>query len=217
MRRRLGIVSGAAVWLALAGCSSPNDAAKSEPKPAAMKTGPAPEVFQVRLDTSKGEIVVEVRRAWAPIGADHFYSLVSGGFYDGARFFRVLRNFVVQFGINGDPKVNRIWNTGNLKDDPVKERNVQGTLTYAHAGPHTRTTQLFINLKDNSRMLDGQGFAPIGKVISGMTVLEFLYDSYGEMAPRGAGPDPRLIETQGNEYLSAQFPRLDYIKRASVQ
>jgi peptidyl-prolyl cis-trans isomerase A (cyclophilin A) len=197
------------------GCSPPNETKKEE-APAPAKNDQAPDVFQVNLDTSKGPVAIEVRRAWAPAGADHFYSLVKTGFYDGNRFFRVVRNFVVQFGISGDPKLNRLWANANLPDDPVRQSNVKGTLTYAHLGPNSRSTQVFINLKDN-KTLDKQGFAPIGKVISGMDVVERFYSSYGEMAPRGQGPDPSQIEVQGNGYLESRFPRLDYITRATIQ
>jgi peptidyl-prolyl cis-trans isomerase A (cyclophilin A) len=161
-------------------------------------------------------VVVEVHRDWAPAGADHFYSLVKTGYYDGNRFFRVVRNFVVQFGVSGDVGANRLWSNAYLRDDPVKQRNVRGTLTYAKDGPNTRTTQLFINLKDN-KALDKQGFAPIGKVVSGMDVVDRFYGSYGEMAPRGRGPDPSRIASEGNGYLDAEFSRLDYIKKAAVQ
>jgi peptidyl-prolyl cis-trans isomerase A (cyclophilin A) len=200
----------------LLSCSSP-EPAKKEAATAPAKKETAPEVFQVALDTSKGPIVIEVHRDWAPIGADQFYSLVKTGFYDGDRFFRVVRNFVVQFGINGDPKVNRLWSNVSLPDDPVKQRNTRGTVTYATAGPNTRTTQLFINLKDNSAALDKTGFAPFGKVVSGMDAVESLYSSYGDMSPRGQGPDPTQIEIQGNDYLASHFPRLDYIKKATIQ
>jgi peptidyl-prolyl cis-trans isomerase A (cyclophilin A) len=171
----------------------------------------------VNLDTSKGPVVIEVHRAWAPIGADHFYSLVKTDFFDGARFFRVVRNFVVQFGINGDPQTNRLWTTVSLPDDPVKEHNTRGTITYATRGPNTRTTQVFINLKDNRGSLDSTGFAPFGKVTTGMDVVDSFYNSYGDMPPRGQGPDPSQIQVQGNEYLQIHFPRLDYIKKATIQ
>ncbi len=214
MRNWLLALGVAALTVTIYGCSS-SDETKKKAEPAAAPQQ-APAVFNVLLDTSKGPVTVEIHRDWAPVGADHFYSLVKTGFYDGDRFFRVVRNFVVQFGINGDPKTNALWSTANLPDDPVKESNVKGTLTYATAGPNTRSTQLFINLKDNNS-LDKQGFAPIGKVTSGMDVVERLYDSYGDMPPRGQGPDPSVIETQGNDYLAAKFPRLDYIKKATVQ
>jgi peptidyl-prolyl cis-trans isomerase A (cyclophilin A) len=201
--------------LLLAACSAPEEANKHAAATAPAKSGRAPEVFKVNLDTSKGMVVVEVHRAWAPIGADHFYSLIGEGFYDGARFYRVVRNFVAQFGINGDPQTNRLWATANLPDDPVRESNAKGTLTYATTGPRGRTTQLFFNLKDN-RSLDKEGFAPIGKVVEGMDVVERLYNSYGDIPPRGNGPDPNLLQQRGNDYLANRFPRLDYVKKAAI-
>jgi len=215
MRRLCGIVLGAAVWAALIGCSPSNDKKKEEPK-AAAKEEPTPEVFQVKLDTSKGVVMVEIHRDWAPRGVDHFYTLVKTGFYDGDRFFRVVRNSIVQFGINGDPRLNRLWSTTNLQDDPVKQKNVKGTLTFATTGANGRATQLFFNLRDN-RALDKQGFEPIGRVTAGMDVVESLYSSYGDWPPRGQGPDPAQMEAQGNEYLTNRFPRLDYIRKATVQ
>ena len=206
---------GAPLCLMLVACSTPDQTKKAE-APAAAKEERVPDVFQVNLDTSKGPVLIDVHRDWAPRGADHFYALVRTGFYDGNRFFRVVRFFVVQFGINGDPQLNRLWADSNLPDDPVKQSNVKGTLTYAHLGPNSRSTQLFINLKDN-KTLDKQGFAPIGQVISGMDTVERLYSSYGEMAPRGQGPDPSQIEVQGNAYLENHFARLDYIKKAAIQ
>jgi peptidyl-prolyl cis-trans isomerase A (cyclophilin A) len=161
-------------------------------------------------------VVVEIHRAWAPVGVDHFYTLIKMGFYDGDRFFRVLRNSIVQFGINGDPQTNKLWANANLPDDPVKEKNVKGTLTYATAGPGGRTTQLFFNMRDN-RQFDKQGFAPIGKVIAGMDLLEILYGSYGDWPPRGQGPDPAQMAAQGNQYLASHFPRLDFIRKATIQ
>ena len=209
------IAAGALLCLMFMACSPPNQSKKAE-APAAAKDEQPPEVFQVNLGTSKGPVVIEVRRDWAPRGADHFYSLVKTGFYDGNRFFRVVRNFVVQFGISGDPQLNRLWDNANLPDDPVKQNNVKGTLTYAHLGPNSRTTQLFINLKDN-KSLDKQGFAPIGKVISGMDTVERFYSSYGEMPPRGQGPDPSRIEVEGNAYLENHFARLDFINKAIIR
>jgi len=221
MRRNRGILLSAAACLLLAACSSSSNetakeepAKKEEPKAAAPET--APDVFKVNFDTSKGPIVIEVHRDWAPIGVDHFYTLVKLGFYDGDRFFRYVRGFVVQFGISGDPAANRTWANASVKDDPVKEHNVRGTITYATAGANTRSTQLFINLADNSR-LDADGFAPFGKVVEGMDVVNNLYSGYGEMAPNGEGPDAQQIEVQGNPYLENRFPRLDYIKKATIQ
>jgi cyclophilin family peptidyl-prolyl cis-trans isomerase len=208
------VALGAAACLALAGCSTPKETPKKEPP--AAKAVAVPEVFKVNLDTSKGLIVIEVHRAWSPHGSDQFHTLVDTGFYDDNRFFRVARNFVVQFGINGDPRVNRLWASSRLPDDPVKQSNTRGAVTYAANGPNTRTTQLFINLKDN-KSLDKQGFAPIGMVVSGMDVVERFYGSYGDMAPLGPGPDPTLIETQGNDYLAEKFSRLDFIRKATLQ
>ena len=153
--------------------------------------------------------MIEVHRDWAPIGVDHFYALVKAGYYDGDRFFRVVPGFVVQFGISGDPAATAKWKDMNLTDDPVKESNTVGTVTYATAGPNTRTTQLFINLGNNAR-LDGQGFAPFGKVISGMDAVMKIYSGYGE------SPDQSQIEGRGDAYLH-DFPMLDYIKKATVQ
>jgi peptidyl-prolyl cis-trans isomerase A (cyclophilin A) len=217
MDRFEALALSAAVCLALAGCSSSDDRKKAETTAASAAKEPVPDVFHVKLDTSKGMVDIEVHRDWAPAGAAHFHQLVKSGFYDGARFFRVVRGFVVQFGINGDPQTNAMWANAMFPDDPVKEHNVTGTVSYAMRGPNTRNTQLFINLADNRKSLDSQGFAPIGKVVDGMPVVLDLYSSYGEMAPRGQGPDPIRIQQQGNDYLDTHFPRLDYIKKATVQ
>jgi peptidyl-prolyl cis-trans isomerase A (cyclophilin A) len=222
MRGICGTLLTAAACLALASCSSTEEAKKEEPvpkkeEPKAAIPEKAPDVFKVDLDTSKGLVVVEVHRDWAPLGVDHFYTLVKLGFYDGDRFFRYVRNFIVQFGINGDPKTNRTWANANVQDDPVKHHNVRGTVVYATAGANTRSTQLFINLRDNSRSLDSQGFEPFGTVVTGMDIVDGLYSGYGEMAPDGEGPNPGLIESQGNDYLLNHFPRLDYIKKATVE
>jgi len=157
-----------------------------------------------------------VHRDWAPNGADRFYNLVKNGFYDDARFFRVIENFMVQFGLNGDPKISAVWRDANIKDDPVTESNLRGYITFATAGPDTRTTQVFINYGDNAG-LDGQGFAPFGKVVSGLDVVDHLYKVYGEGAPGGSGPNQGLVQTQGNAYLKKNFPQLDYIKKATVE
>lgn len=216
MLRAIAVVAGAAVCLAIAGCSSSSEPAKENAASSAPKKEQAPDLFRANMETTKGSIVIEVHRDWAPIGADQFYTLVKAGFYDGDGFFRVVRNFVVQFGINGDPKTNMFWSNVSLPDDPVKESNAKGTITFATAGPNTRTTQLFINLRDNSS-LDQRGFAPFGKVVSGMDTVESLYSGYGDMPPQGEGPDPQMIERQGNEYLKAHFPRLDYVKKVTIQ
>lgn len=175
----------------------------------------APETFRARFETSAGEFTVEVNRAWAPRGADRFYNLVRHGFYDGTRFFRVLDGFVAQFGISGDPAVTRAWEGETIPDDPVERSNERGTLTFATSGPNSRTTQLFINLADNPR-LDGMGFAPIGRVVEGMSVVDDLYAGHGEGAPRGEGPAQGRIEAEGNAYLEEEFPELDYIEEAHV-
>ena len=183
--------------------------------PAALNE-PAPATYKVHFDTTKGAFVVEVHRDWAPNGADRFYNLVKNGFYDNARFFRVISGFMVQFGINGDPKISAVWREARIKDDPVRKTNARGAITFATAGPDTRTTQVFINYGDNSR-LDGQGFAPFGIVTSGMDVVDKLYNGYGEGAPSGQGPAQERIQSQGNAYLTSQFAKLDYIKKASIQ
>jgi len=169
-----------------------------------------PTQYKVKFDTSKGPFIVEVHRDWAPLGSDRFYELVTTGFYDDARFFRVVPKFVVQFGISKDPKVSAHWREMNIPDDTVHESNRRGYLTYAMGGKDSRTTQIFINLADNVN-LDSQGFAPFGKVIDGMNVVDSLYSEYGE------APQQDLIQSQGNEYLKSQFPQLDYIKTAKIE
>jgi len=182
--------------------------------PASLKQK-APEIFRVKFTTSQGDVVVEVNRAWAPNGVDRFYNLVKNRFYDGAAFFRVLPGFVAQFGISARPDVSRVWAGARIPDDPVKESNLRGYLTFATAGPNTRTTQIFINLADNPR-LDGMGFAPFGKVVEGMDVLDKLYSGYGEGPPRGRGPDQSRITSEGKAYLDKNFPELDSIKAAVI-
>ncbi len=177
----------------------------------------APATFNVKFDTSAGAFVVKVHRDWAPRGADRFYNLVKNGFYDDCRFFRVISGFMVQFGINGDPDVMNAWRGAMIKPDPVKETNRRGTITYAMGGsPDTRTTQVFINFGDNSS-LDKQGFAPFGEVTSGMNVVDKIYSGYGEGAPSGKGPEQGKIQMEGNAYLTKSFPRLDYIKTATIE
>jgi peptidyl-prolyl cis-trans isomerase A (cyclophilin A) len=178
-------------------------------------TEQAPPVYKAKFDTSKGSFVVEVHRDWAPNGADRFYNLVKNGFYNDARFFRVISGFMVQFGINGDPKISAVWQNANIKDDPVKQSNTPGMVTFATAGPNTRTTQVFVNFGDNAS-LDGQGFAPFGRVISGMDLVESLFAGYGEGSPQGHGPNQGIVQNLGNAYLEKAFPKLDYIKTATI-
>jgi len=182
--------------------------------PAAF-TEKAPATYKVKMDTSKGVFTITVHRDWAPIGADRFYNLVKAGFYDEVRFFRVLPDFMAQFGIHGRPSVMEAWRPARLKDDPVKQSNLRGYVTFATGGPNTRTTQLFINFKDNAP-LDRQGFAPIGEVTDGMAIVDSLYSGYGEGAPRGKGPDQGAMNMEGNAYLAKSFPKLDYIKSATI-
>ena len=178
-------------------------------------TEQAPDRFRVRFETTKGPFVVEVTRAWAPRGADRFYNLVRAGYYDDVAFFRVIEGFMVQFGIHGDPRVNAAWRVARIPDDPVAQSNRRGMVTYAMAGPDTRTTQLFVNFKDNAS-LDSQGFAPFGRVVEGMAVVDSLYSGYGEGAPRGMGPDQGRAQAEGNAYLRGSFPKLDLVKTARV-
>ncbi|MGA2261682.1 MAG: peptidylprolyl isomerase [Acidobacteriota bacterium] len=174
----------------------------------------APDQFQVRLETSKGNLVIDIQRSWAPHGVDRFYNLVSHGYYDDARFFRVIKERWAQFGINGDPKIATLWRAQTIADDPMGHSNTRGTLAYAFAVPNGRTTQLFINLRDNSATHDAQGFVPLGRVTEGMDVADALNSEYGENAGggiRGGKQDPLFIG--GNEYLARDFPRLDYIRK----
>ncbi len=182
--------------------------------PAAL-TEQAPATYKARFDTSKGVFVVDVRREWAPVGADRFYNLVKNGFYDDNRFFRVISGFMVQFGINGNLQVSAPWRAAPIKDDPVKQSNKRGFITFATAGPNSRTTQVFINFGDNAR-LDGSGFAPFGQVTTGMDVVDKLYSDYGEGAPNGRGPNQGRIQAEGNSYLTKEFPNMDFVRKASI-
>jgi peptidyl-prolyl cis-trans isomerase A (cyclophilin A) len=176
----------------------------------------APPVYKARFETSKGAFVIEVHRDWAPNGADRFYNLVKNGFYDDTRFFRVVSGFMVQFGINGNPTIAAPWRTATIMDDPVKQSNKRGYITFATAGPNSRTSQVFINFADNSG-LDRQGFSPFGRVISGMNVVDSLFSDYGEGAPSGRGPEQGRIQREGNIYLKKEFPNLDYVKKATIE
>lgn len=175
----------------------------------------APDVYGVKFTTTKGEFVVQVTRAWAPLGADRFYNLAGNKFFDEASFFRVLSGFVVQFGLNADPQISKVWRTATIKDDPVTQSNRPGYITFATAGPNTRTTQVFINLGNNAQ-LDSMGFAPFGLVTQGMEVVKQLYSGYGEGAPSGRGPDQGAVSSQGKAYLDKNFSKLDSIKTATI-
>jgi peptidyl-prolyl cis-trans isomerase A (cyclophilin A) len=176
----------------------------------------APDSFRVRVATTKGDFVIAVQRAWAPLGADRFYNLVRSGYYDGVRFFRVLPGFMAQFGIHGDTTVTNAWRERRIADDPVRRTNLRGMVTFATAGPGTRTTQIFINYGSNDR-LDGMGFAPFGQVVEGMDVVDKLYGGYGEGAPAGRGPEQYRMHIEGEKYLARQFPRLDKINKATIE
>jgi homoserine O-acetyltransferase len=178
---------------------------------------PAPEISRVRLDTSKGAIVIELHREWSPHGVDRFYNLVTAGYYDNARFFRVIKDRWAQFGINGDPAVANTWRTQTIPDDSRRESNTRGTVAFAFAVPNGRTTQVFINLRDNSPAHDIEPFVPIGRVIEGMDVADRLYSGYGETSGGGirAGKQDVLFKN-GNTYLDQNFPMLDWIRRAVV-
>jgi peptidyl-prolyl cis-trans isomerase A (cyclophilin A) len=183
--------------------------------PASLKAK-APDLFKAQFTTSKGDIVVEVHRDWAPNGADRFYNLVKGGFFTDVYFFRVHEKFMVQFGISGNPKVVAAWEKASIPDDPTKQGNKRGNITFATAGPNTRTTQLFINFVDNA-FLDTKNFPSFGSVVQGMDVVDQLYSGYGEIPDMGGtGPAPQKIETEGNAYLIKSFPKLDKIVSAKI-
>lgn len=178
----------------------------------------APDSFRVAFETTRGRFDVVARRAWAPNGVDRFYDLVRRQYYDSVAFFRVVPGFVAQFGLSGDPRVNDAWRTRSIADEPVRQTNRRGRIAFARGGRNTRTVQLFINLRDNSRLdtLNAFGFPPIAEVVSGMEVVDSLYSGYGEGAPRGNGPVQDSIRAAGNSYLARGFPRLDYVRRARV-
>ena len=178
--------------------------------PSALKEQ-APAVYKASFDTTAGSFVIEVHREWAPKGADRFYNLVKNGFYDEVRFFRVIPGFMVQFGMHGDPAVQAAWTRARLQDDPVKQSNKRGYITFAMGGPNSRTTQVFINFADNAG-LDGQGFAPFGRVVTGMNVVDKINAQYGGKP----GDDQGNIGAGGNAYLNKTYPKLDYIKTATI-
>lgn len=204
-----------AFTLLAAGCGRKRpDAAPANPA-STVPIETAPAAFRARFETTAGVFVIDVQHDWAPLGADRFYTLVKSGSYDGVRFFRVISGFMAQFGIPGDPRVAAVWSERRIPDDPVRESNTRGMVSFATAGPNTRTTQLFINYANNQR-LDGMGFAPFGRVVEGMDVVDRLFAAYGEGAPRGRGPDQGRIEAEGNAYLQREFPKLDSVTRATI-
>ena len=179
----------------------------------------APAAFQVKFTTTKGDFTVTVHREWAPLGADRFYNLVRNRYFTDASFFRIVPGFIAQFGMHADPKINAVWKNANIRDDPAHAgvHNTKGTLVFATAGPNTRTTQLFINLNDNSRGLDSQGFVPFGEITDGMDVVMNLYSGYGDGSDMGGhGPTQGMIDSGGKAYLDKNFPRLDSIKTATI-
>jgi peptidyl-prolyl cis-trans isomerase A (cyclophilin A) len=218
MRGRFTLAGAALIALtaaAVAVQAEQGTAKKSLLNPAGL-TEKAPEKYDVKFDTSAGEFVVRVTRAWAPNGADRFYNLVKNGFYDDTRFFRAVPNFMVQFGINGSPLVSSMWRNARIPPDKVVQSNRKGFITFAMgATPDTRTTQVFINYRANTN-LDGMGFAPFGEVVSGIENVDKIYTGYGEGAPRGKGPDQGRVQAEGNAYLTKSFPKMDYIKTATI-
>ncbi len=179
-------------------------------------TAIAPAVYKVKFDTTKGAFVMTVHREWAPKGADRFYNLVKAGYFKDIGFFRAIDNFMVQFGIHGTPKLNTVWRPARIQDDPPKQSNKRGYVTFATSGKDSRTTQVFINFKDNG-FLDRMGFSPFGLIdAEGMKVVDSLYKGYGEGAPRGRGPLQGRLQSEGNAYLKKDFPKMDFLKSAEV-
>ncbi|MDZ7778748.1 MAG: peptidylprolyl isomerase [Gemmatimonadota bacterium] len=214
--RRTPLWATAIVALACSGEADTSDAQRPNPllRPERFDER-APETFRARFETSAGDFVVEVHRAWAPLGADRFYNLVKSGFFDDTRVYRVVDGFVAQFGLNGDPYVNQAWKTEYLVDDPVVRENTRGRVTFAKGGRHTRTTEVFINLADNPQ-LDENHFAPVGEVVEGMDVVDRFHDGYGDGPPRGEGPYQAMVEARGNAYLDQEFPDLTRIVSATL-
>ena len=214
-------------WALVLGCSkneknataAPQETASPEEKTAASAESEAepkqaPEEYTVELDTTRGPILIDIYRTWSPNGADRFYQLVESGYYTDVAFFRVIEGFMAQAGIHGEPAMNVEWRRKTIPDDPVRGSNTRGTVTFAMAGPDTRTTQFFINFVDNTN-LDSMGFSPFGKVRD-MKSVDALHSGYGEGAPRGRGPSQSKMQSEGNAYLKESFPKLDYIKSAKV-
>ena len=207
-----GIASIAAVGLA---AQSPDLQKIAKLRNPSALNEKAPDTFRANFDTSKGTFTITVNRSWAPLGADRFYNLVKNGFYDDVRFFRVIDGFMAQAGIHGNPTIAKAWVGARIQDDPVKQSNRRGFVTFATGGPNTRTTQFFINFGNNVA-LDKDGFAPFGEVTSGMNVVDRLFGGYGDGPPRGKGPDQVRVQGEGNAYLIKDFPKLDFVKAATI-
>ena len=216
-----------ALLVCVGGCrSAPAVATPPPDDPRAILLSPAhpfwaakaPEVGLVRVETTKGAFVIEVHRAWAPHGADRFWNLARAGYFDDSRFFRVVAGRFAQFGIAGDPAVSAVWKDRAIPDDPVVQQNVRGAVAFAMTGPNTRTTQLYINYANNHRTQDTAGFAPIGRVVDGMDIVDLLYSGYGETAGGGmrAGRQGRML-SEGNAHLDREFPKLDRLIRVTVR
>lgn len=211
------VVCGLAVSFGTTSCLR-RAAGLVDPNPDVLAAA-APDSFRVAFTTTRGRFVVMAHRDWAPHGADRFYFLAKHHFYDGNRFFRVLKGYVAQFGLSGDPKIAATWKPRAIPDDPPRESNRKGRVAFASAGPASRTTQLFVDLADNTRLdtLGGVGFPPIGEVVDGMSVVEALYSGYGEGIPRGNGPSQDRIAREGTPYLARNFPRLDWVESSKVE
>ena len=208
---RLSGLTVAAVFVAAAALAQGGaEGSKEKLKTPSALTEQAPATYKAKFDTSKGPFVIEVHRAWAPKGADRFYNLVKNGFFDDTRFFRVVPDFMVQFGIHGDPAIQKNWANANIQDDSKNQSNKKGFVTFATRGPNTRTTQIFVNYKDNA-FLDSQGFTPFGQVVTGLDVVEKINSQYGEKPNQGS------IQSQGNAYLNKDFPKLDFVKKATIE
>ena len=207
------------IALLLTGAVFAEEGTPTKPNPAlldpSLATEKAPVVYRVKMETTAGDLIIEVHREWAPLGADRFYNLVKIGYFNDVAFFRVLAGFMAQAGFHGNPAVSQVWLNARIKDDPVTQTNSPGMVTFATGGPNTRSAQIFINNGDNS-YLDASGFSPFGKVVEGFEAVQELYSGYGEGAPNGKGPGQGKIYRQGNSYLKAEFPELDYIVTATI-
>ncbi|MEO7683729.1 MAG: peptidylprolyl isomerase [Gemmatimonadaceae bacterium] len=199
----------------LTSCSTGSTLDRSPLLDTSRSADPAPSDFRVRFETTRGPFVVAVHHAWAPWGVDRFYYLVRNGFYDSTAFVRVLPGYIAQFGINGHPDIAASWKNRIFPDDTVRHQsNLRGRISFASAGPHTRLTQLFVNLRNNPNL--DQSYAPIGEIVEGIGVIDSLWSGYGDGPPAGKGPDQGRLVAEGNSYLTKEFPELDYVKAARI-